>query len=48
MAHTSTFNELSFSKGWWALNFVSRCIKDVLQVEILPSADTVDNFEMCL
>lgn len=30
MAHTSTSDKLSFSKGRCALNFVSMCIKNVL------------------
>lgn len=40
--------KLSFSKGWCALNFVSMCIRNVPEIEILHSSDTGHDFQIHL
>lgn len=49
MAHTSTSNKLSFSKGWYALNFVSMCIKNVQCLIFKYAFKSVSNlFRICV
>lgn len=49
MAHTSTSNKLSFSTGWYALNFVSMCIKNVQCLIFKYAFKSVSNlFRICV